>query len=70
MGPSIEWPEVVTEGAEREKCRAMFRDALHEMVLAYRELGREVPVGNALLEQLPVEMDLVCPNRSRTASES
>ena len=70
MGPSIEWPEVVTEGANLEECRVTLLDALHEMVLAYRELGREVPVGNALREQLPVEMDLVCPNRSRRASES
>ena len=59
MGQLIEWPEVVTEGADLEECRAMLRDALHEMVLAYRELGRELPAGNALLEQLPVEMDLV-----------
>ena len=55
MGQLIEWPEVVTEGADLEECRAMLRDALHEMVLAYRELGRELPVGNALLEQLPAE---------------
>lgn len=54
MGQVIEWPEVVTEGADLEECRAMLRDVLHEMVLAYRELSREIPVGNALLEQLPV----------------
>ena len=59
MGQLIEWPEVVTEGTDLEECRAMLRDALQEMVLAYRDLGREVPVGNALLEQLPVQMDLV-----------
>ena len=46
----------------------MLGDALHEMVLAYRELGREVPVGNALLEQLPAEMDLVCPNRTASCA--
>ena len=55
MGQLIEWPEVVTEGADLEECRAILPNALHEMVLAYRELGRELPVGNALLEQLPVE---------------
>jgi len=60
MGQLVEWPEVVTEGADLEDCRAMLRDALHEMVLAYRELGKEIPSGNALIEQLPVELDHVC----------
>ena len=50
MGQLLEWPEVVTEGVTIEECRAMLRDALHEMVLAYRQLGREVPVGNDLFE--------------------
>lgn len=59
MGQLIEWPEVVTEGADLEECRAMLRDALNEMVLAYGALGKEMPVGNTLIEQLPVEMDLV-----------
>ena len=56
MGQLVEWPEVVTEGTDLEDCRAMLRDALHEMVLAYRELGKEIPSGNALIEQLPVEV--------------
>jgi len=30
------------------------RDALHEMVLAYEQQGKEIPPGGALLEQLPV----------------
>jgi len=59
MGQLIDWPEVVTEGANLEECRAMLRDALREMVLAYQDLGREIPVGNALLEQRPVELELV-----------
>ncbi|MEW6220299.1 MAG: type II toxin-antitoxin system HicB family antitoxin [Thermodesulfobacteriota bacterium] len=41
MGQLVEWPEVVTEGATIEECRQMLRDALHEMVLVYREQGRE-----------------------------
>ena len=57
MGQLIEWPEVVTEGKDLEECRAMLRDALREMVLAYEQLGKEVPAGNALIEQLPVEVD-------------
>jgi predicted RNase H-like HicB family nuclease len=59
MGQIIEWPEVVTEGKDIEECRAMLRDALKQMVLAYRQLSKEIPVGDALIEQLPVEIDHV-----------
>jgi predicted RNase H-like HicB family nuclease len=56
MGQLVEWPGVVTEGRDIEECRNMLRDALKEMVLAYRQLGKEMPLGNALLEQVPVEV--------------
>ncbi len=59
MGQLVEWPEVVTEGKNLEECRAMLRDALQEMVLAYQQLGKEIPAGNALIEQLPVEVQRV-----------
>jgi len=59
MGQVIEWPEVVTEGKDLEDCRFLLRDALNEMILAYKELGKEVPIGNALIEQLPVEIEHV-----------
>jgi len=59
MGQLIEWPEVVTEGSDIEECRAMLRDALKEMVAAYEELGRQIPPGNALIEQIPVEVEHV-----------
>jgi len=59
MGQLVEWPEVVTEGKNLEDCRAMLRDALNEMLLAYKKLGKEVPLGNALIEQLPVEVEHV-----------
>lgn len=59
LGQLVEWPEVVTEGKDLEDCRAMLRDALNEMILAYKELGKEVPLGNALIEQLPVEVERV-----------
>ena len=59
MGQLVEWPEVVTEGKDLEDCRSMLRDALNEMVLAYNELGKEIPLGNALIEQLPVEVGSV-----------
>ena len=56
MGQLVEWPEVVTEGRDIEECREMLRDALNEMILAYQQLKKEIPVGNALIEQLPVEV--------------
>ena len=59
MGQFVEWPEVVTEGRDLEECRAMLRDALNEMILAYRQLDKEIPLGNALIEQVPVEIEHV-----------
>lgn len=40
MGQLIEWPEVVTEGKTLEKCREMLKDALDEMIKAYRQQKR------------------------------
>ena len=60
MGQLVEWPEVVTEGEDLEECREMLRDALNEMILAYSRLKKEVTLGNALIEQLPVEVENVC----------
>ncbi|MBW1708177.1 MAG: type II toxin-antitoxin system HicB family antitoxin [Deltaproteobacteria bacterium] len=56
MGQLIEWPEVVTEGGDIEECRMMLRDALNEMLLAYKEQGKEIPLGGALIEQVPIEL--------------
>jgi predicted RNase H-like HicB family nuclease len=39
-----EWPEVVTEGTDLEDCRDSLRDAVEQMVLAYREQGQEIPL--------------------------
>lgn len=55
IGQLVEWPEVVTEGATLEECRELLRDALQEMVAAYQQEGREIPLGGALLEQVAVE---------------
>jgi predicted RNase H-like HicB family nuclease len=55
MGQLIEWPDVISEGSTIEECREMLDDALREMILAYRQQGKEVPVEQALLEPLPVE---------------
>ncbi|MEM5787053.1 MAG: type II toxin-antitoxin system HicB family antitoxin [Syntrophobacteraceae bacterium] len=57
MGQLIEWPEVVTEGKDMDECRAMLRDALSEMILAYRQQGKEIPSGSYLLEKMPIEID-------------
>ena len=56
MGQLVEWPEVITEGKTLEKCRELLKDALHEMLLAYKEQGKTVPVGGALIEQMPIEV--------------
>jgi predicted RNase H-like HicB family nuclease len=57
MGRLVEWPEVVTEGKDLEECREMLRGALNEMIQAYQQLKKEIPAGNALIEQLPVEVE-------------
>ncbi|MDO9530480.1 MAG: type II toxin-antitoxin system HicB family antitoxin [Syntrophales bacterium] len=56
MGQLIEWPEVVTEGKDIEECRMMLRDALNEMVIAYQQQKKEIPLGDSLIEQVPVEV--------------
>jgi predicted RNase H-like HicB family nuclease len=56
MGQLIEWPEVVTEGKTLEDCRNMLRDALQEMVRAYKQQNKEIPIGRALIEQIPIEV--------------
>ncbi|MCK4225166.1 MAG: type II toxin-antitoxin system HicB family antitoxin [candidate division Zixibacteria bacterium] len=56
MGQLVEWPEVITEGKTLEECRELLKDALREMILAYRQQGKEIPVGGGLIEQLPIEV--------------
>ena len=55
MGQLVEWPEVITEGKDIDECRAMLKDALGEMILAYRQQKREIPQGGGLLEQVLIE---------------
>jgi predicted RNase H-like HicB family nuclease len=59
MGQLIEWPEIITEGTDLEECRALLKDALLEMVFAYHQQHQEIPLGNCLIEQLPVEINYV-----------
>ena len=56
MGQLVEWPEVITEGKSLDACRELLQDALQEMVAAYRQQRKEIPLGGALIEQLPVEV--------------
>jgi len=44
MGQLVEWPEVITEGKTIEECREMLRDALQEMMQAYRQQNKEMPL--------------------------
>jgi predicted RNase H-like HicB family nuclease len=55
MGQLVEWPEVITEGKTIDDCRELLRDALNEMISAYKQQGREIPPGGGLLEQVLVE---------------
>ena len=55
MGQLVEWPEVITEGQTLEECRAMLKDALEEMLKAYKQQGREIPIGDSLIEQMLIE---------------
>jgi len=55
MGQLVEWPEVITEGKTIEECRELLKDALKEMILAYKQQGREIPLGGGLLEQMLIE---------------
>ena len=59
MGQLVEWPEVVTEGANLEECRLMLREATQEMVLAYQQQGKETPPSSSLIEQVSIEVDYV-----------
>lgn len=44
MGQIVEWPEVITEAKTIGECREMVKDALHEMILAYKQQNKEIPV--------------------------
>jgi predicted RNase H-like HicB family nuclease len=52
LGQLLEWPEVVTEGKDLEDCRHSLKDALNEMILAYQQLGKEIPKGSDIFEPI------------------
>jgi predicted RNase H-like HicB family nuclease len=43
MGQLVERPEVITEGKDIDECRVMLKDALEEMILAYKQQKHETP---------------------------
>jgi predicted RNase H-like HicB family nuclease len=47
MGQVVEWPEVITEGKSLEDCRQLLQDAVQEMIVAYRQLLKEIPGGGS-----------------------
>lgn len=55
-GQLVEWPEVISEGKSLEECREMLKDAIREMILAYKQQRKEIPTGGGLLEQLSVKL--------------
>ena len=63
LGQLLDWPEVVTEGKTVEECQDMLSDALQEMVLAYKQLQKPIPLARlARAEGYPLQASL----KSRT----
>ena len=56
MGQIIEWEEVITEGENLPECRLMLEDALNEMILAYKQQGKAIPLSDDIIETLSIEV--------------
>ncbi|MGK7939418.1 MAG: type II toxin-antitoxin system HicB family antitoxin [Crocosphaera sp.] len=52
MGQIIEWEEVITEGKDLEECRLMLKDALKEMILAYQQQNKSIPLNQNIIQYL------------------
>lgn len=50
MGQILEFPEIISEGATVEDCKLMLEDAFKEMCIAYKELGKPLPIRNIHLD--------------------
>ena len=61
MGQLIEWPEVVTEGKRLDNCRELLQDALREMIVAYRQQHKEIPLDG---EFAPKVQQQISPGQS------
>ncbi|MGH2878048.1 MAG: type II toxin-antitoxin system HicB family antitoxin [Solirubrobacteraceae bacterium] len=57
MAQLAEWPAaVVTRGRTVDEAREMLLDAAHEMILSYRDEGRDVPIGGGHVEPLTIDL--------------
>lgn len=56
VGQILEWPEVISEGRTLNDCQASLRDALEQMILAYGQIGKEIPTAGSLTEHIPMEV--------------
>jgi len=57
MGQIIEWQEVITEGKSLTECRFLLEDALNEMILAYQQQGKAIPLNDEdIIETLSIEV--------------
>jgi predicted RNase H-like HicB family nuclease len=54
MGQLIEWPEVITEGKSLDDCRELLHDALQEMIAAYSQQQKEMPIEALGVRAAPV----------------
>jgi predicted RNase H-like HicB family nuclease len=57
MAQLAEWPAVVTCAPTVEAARAMLRDAASEVIVSYRDEGREPPIGGGHVEALTICLD-------------
>ena len=53
-GQLLEWPEVISEGATLEECRAMAEDAALEMAAVYKEDGISIPHERSIFESITI----------------
>ena len=58
-GQLLEWPDVISEGSSIEDCKAMVIDALNEMILAYKQLNKPIPIEETIFEVVSVDIDNV-----------
>jgi predicted RNase H-like HicB family nuclease len=56
MAQLVEWPAVVTCERTVEEARAMLLDAAREMVVSYRDEGRDPPIGGGHVEQVTIDV--------------
>lgn len=66
MGQLIEWPEVITQGRTLEECREMPQDALHEMILAYRQQKKQFRLEEPCWSKFLFNQKIVLIKRHRT----